>query len=70
MTEKTATHDGVQYKMDADADPPTLEIGGKAIAIQRNSDGKYWTPAHPHRVFGSLDELAEALIVMRKSRGL
>ena len=70
MAEVTQTYSGVGYKMDADSDPPKLEIGGEAILVQRSGNGKYWTPAHPHRVFDSLDELAATLIEMRRNRGL
>jgi hypothetical protein len=48
--------------MDPASDPPKLEIAGQSILVRRDSTGKYWTPVHPHRVFGSLQEMAEVMI--------
>jgi len=69
MAATTATYAGVEYSLDADVDPPKLVIGGQAVYVERDRHGKFWTPKDPHRKFGSLGELAEALIGIHRQRG-
>ena len=70
MAATTAIYEGVEYTLDADVDPPKLVIGGQDIHVERDRYGKFWTPKDPHRKYGSLSELAAALVVIQRKRGL
>jgi hypothetical protein len=66
MAETKGSHQGMDFLMDPDSDPPKLEIAGRTVAVQKDRNGKFWTSAHPHRNFDSLQELMEATIAIKK----
>jgi hypothetical protein len=66
MAETKGTHEGMDFLMDPDSDPPRLEIAGRTIAVKKDRHGKYWTSALPHRIFDTLEELMEATVAIKR----
>ena len=66
MAETRGSHQGTDFLMDPDSNPPRLEIAGRPVAVRKDRNGKFWTSAHPHRIFNSMQELMEATVAIRK----
>jgi hypothetical protein len=53
---------GKQIVINDDADPPTVQIDGKTVAVRKTSHGRWFTPDLAHSNFASPSEIAKALV--------
>jgi len=59
---QTQVYKGREVVINDDADPPTLLIDGKTVALRKTSQGLWFTPDLAHSNFASPLEIAKALV--------